>query len=137
MYLSKLCLDGVHAVPVTERLFCFHILLIISHGMNTISQTEVGTPFGLSPRTAVLLQRQVTHCPYLFDTGFASNGTRKLSFDHSNVYKYLKGRCHEDDAGLFLVVPSGRMRSKGCTLKCKKFYLSLRKNFFTWKVADH
>lgn len=78
MYFSKLCLDGVHAVPVTERLFYFHILLIISHGMNTVSQTEVGTPFGLSPRKAVLLQREVIHCSHLFDTSFASNGHKKV-----------------------------------------------------------
>lgn len=58
-------------------------------------------------------------------------GTRTLSFYHINTYKYLKDRCHEDAARLFLVVPSGRMRTNGHTLKCKIFYLNLRKNLFS------
>lgn len=39
--------------------------------------------------------------------------------------------------GPFLVAPSNRMRSNGHELKHKKFHLSLRKNFFTLRVAEY
>lgn len=59
-------------------LFYFHIILIVSHRMNTDSQTEVGTPFGLSPRKAVLLQMEATHSPHLFNTDYASDGHKNI-----------------------------------------------------------
>lgn len=36
-----------------------------------------------------------------------------------------------------LVVPSNRTRSSGHELKHKKFYLSVRKDFFTLRMAEH
>jgi len=52
-------------------------------------------------------------------------------------FKYLQGRCQEDGARLFSVVPSDRTRGNGHKLKQRKLQLKMRKNFFPLRVMEH
>ncbi|KAJ7396405.1 hypothetical protein BTVI_145503 [Pitangus sulphuratus] len=81
--------------------------------------------------------KSLEHLPYeetLQELGLFNLDKRRLRGDIINTYKYLKGRCQEDDARLF---HSSRMGSKGHKLKHEKFHLNVRKNFFTLGVAEH
>lgn len=49
----------------------------------------------------------------------------------------IEGRCQEDGAKLFPVVPRDRMKSKDHKLKHKKFHFNMRKNVFTLRAAEH
>jgi len=55
------------------------------------------------------------------------------------MYISLKGRCKEDGARLFPVVPSDRIRGSGHKLKHWKFLLNIRKDsfVFTVRVTGH
>ncbi|PKU42126.1 rna-directed dna polymerase from mobile element jockey-like [Limosa lapponica baueri] len=54
---------------------------------------------------------------------------RRLRGELINAYKFLKGRCQEDRASLFSLVPSNRRRSNRHKLEHRKFQLNMRKNF--------
>ena len=62
---------------------------------------------------------------------------RRLRGDLINAYKYLKGKCQENGARLFLVVLSNRTRGIGHKLQHRQFYLNIRKNLFTLRVTEH
>lgn len=53
---------------------------------------------------------------------------RRLRGDLVNVYKYLRGRCQEDEANPFPVVPSNT-RNNGFKLEHRKFHLSMGGKF--------
>ena len=81
------------------------------------------------------------HLPYeerLSNLGLFSVGKRRLRLDLINVYKYLKGGGRQkDEARLFSVMNSNRMRSNGLKLEHRKFHTNMQKNFFMVRVMEH
>jgi len=86
------------------------------------------------------MMRGLEHLSYeerLRELGLFGLEKRRLRGDLQNAYKYLKGRCQEDGARLFSVVPSNRTKGNEHKLKHKKFLLNMRKNFFTLRVTEY
>lgn len=55
----------------------------------------------------------------------------------ANAYKYPKGECQVCGARQFSMMPIDKTRSDDHKLNYNKFYLSIRKSFFTLRVAEH
>ncbi|KAK4831900.1 hypothetical protein QYF61_020047 [Mycteria americana] len=70
-------------------------------------------------------------------SGTVQPGEDKAPGDLIKIYKLLKGRCIEDRARLFSVVPSDGTRRNGHKLKHRGFRLNIRKHFFTVRVNKH
>jgi len=89
---------------------------------------------------ATRMMKGLEHLSYkerLKELGLFRLKKRRLRADLINACKYLKGRCQEDGAKLFSVVPSERTRGNGHKLKVRKFHLNKRKNFFPLRVMEH
>lgn len=52
------------------------------------------------------------------------------------MYNYLKRGYQQSGAKLFSVVPGNRTRGKRFKLEHRKFYLHMRKSFFTVRVTE-
>lgn len=74
---------------------------------------------------------------WLRDQRLFSLEKRKLRGNLVNAQKYLKGRCEENDARLFSMVPSDRTGYKGHKMEHRKFRTNIRKNFSGLTVTDH
>jgi len=60
---------------------------------------------------------------------------RRLRGNLMSAYIRLKGRCQVDEPRLFLAVPTGRVRGTEHKVEYRKFYLDLRKIFYTVRVT--
>ena len=87
------------------------------------------------------MMKGLEHLPYeerLSDLGLFSLGKRRLRGDLISIYKYLKGGGRQkDEARLFPVVCTVRIRSIGLKLEHRKFCINMNKNFLTVRVMEH
>jgi len=85
-----------------------------------------------SPTSDKGMIRGLEHLSYkerLRELGLSSLQKRRLRWDLTNAYKYLKGGCQEDGDKLLSVVPSDRKRGNEYKMKPRKMHLNIRKNF--------
>ncbi|PKU42356.1 hypothetical protein llap_7336 [Limosa lapponica baueri] len=90
-------------------------------------------------RRAIKMIRGLEHLSYeerLRELGLFSLEKRRLREHLINAYKCRKGRCQEDGARLFSVVPSDRSNGNGHKPEHKKLHLNMTKNF-TLRVPEH
>jgi len=85
------------------------------------------------------MMRGLEHLSYeerLRELGLFSLEKRRLRGDLGNSSKYLQGRCQENGARLFPVVPSNRTKGNGHKLKQRKLQLNPRKICFPLRVME-
>ena len=72
-----------------------------------------------------------------WDLGLFFPEKRRLRGNLINAYKYLKGKCQENGAMSFSVVPSNRTRCNRHKPEHRELHANMRNNFFTVSVTEH
>lgn len=119
------------------QLWCFYVFLPwwgnIGSSSGLISSVKTGNWWRQSSRR---LQRWWGACSISLMRKICGiqdcSAWRRLGGDLINARKYLKGMSQVNEARLFSVVPSDRIRSKWHKLKHGKFHTNMRKTSLLW-----